>query len=42
MKKITLLFLSLFMVLGTAIAQNADSKWAIGLGPGIYHNNEKG
>ncbi|KAF0239492.1 MAG: OmpA/MotB domain-containing [Prolixibacteraceae bacterium] len=42
MKKITLLFLSFLMVLGTAIAQNADSKWAIGLGPGIYHNNEKG
>lgn len=42
MKKITLVFLSIFMVLGAAIAQNADSKWAIGLGPGIYHNNEKG
>ena len=42
MKKITLVFLSIFMVLGTAIAQNADSKWAIGLGPGIYNNNEKG
>jgi outer membrane protein OmpA-like peptidoglycan-associated protein len=42
MKKVTLLLLSFLMVLGTAIAQNADSKWAIGLGPGIYHNNEKG
>ncbi len=38
MKTITLLFLSLFFVLGTSIAQNADSKWAIGLGPGTYYN----
>ncbi len=30
------------MVLGTAIAQNADSKWAIGLGPGVSYNLNKG
>ena len=42
MKKITLLLLILVIVLGNSIAQNADSKWGIGLGPGIYHNNEKG
>jgi OmpA-OmpF porin, OOP family len=40
MKKFTLLFLSLFLV-GSAFAQNADKKWAIGLGPGIYQNLEK-
>ena len=40
MKKFTLLFLSLF-ILGTAFAQNADNKWAIGLGPGIFQNLEK-
>ncbi len=38
MKKFTFLFLALFLLLGTAIAQNADKKWAIGLGPGIYDN----
>jgi outer membrane protein OmpA-like peptidoglycan-associated protein len=42
MKKITLLFLSLFFVLGSSFAQNADSKWAIGLGPGVYYNLNKG
>lgn len=40
MKKITLLFLSLFM-LGSAFAQNADNKWAIGLGPGLFYNLDK-
>ena len=39
MKKITLFFLSLLFV-GSAFAQNADKKWAIGLGPGIYQNLE--
>ena len=38
MKKFTLLFLALFFLLGTAIAQNADKKWAIGLGPGLFDN----
>lgn len=42
MKKITLSFIAFFLVFGAAMAQNADSKWAIGLGPGIYHNNQKG
>ncbi len=41
MKKVTLFFLSLFFVFGTALAQNADKKWAIGLGPGLYNNNNK-
>ncbi|MGM0620279.1 MAG: OmpA family protein [Bacteroidota bacterium] len=40
MKKFTLLFLSLF-IMGTAFAQNADKKWAIGLGPGVSQNLEK-
>jgi len=40
MKKFTLLFLS-FLIIGTAFAQNADKKWAIGLGPGIFQNLEK-
>jgi outer membrane protein OmpA-like peptidoglycan-associated protein len=42
MKKITLSFIAFFLAFSAAIAQNADSKWAIGLGPGIYHNNQKG
>ena len=42
MKKITLSFIAFFLVFGAVMAQNADSKWAIGLGPGIYHNNQKG
>ena len=37
MKKFTLLFLSL-LIMGTAFTQNADKKWALGLGPGIYQN----
>lgn len=41
MKKFTFLFLALCFLLGTAIAQNVDKKWAIGLGPGIYDNLNK-
>ncbi len=37
MRKFTLLLLSLF-IMGTAFAQNAEKKWALGLGPGIYQN----
>ncbi len=40
MKKFTLFFLSLVFV-GSVFAQNADKKWAIGLGPGIYNNMDK-
>ncbi len=39
MKKFTLFFLSLFFVFGSVIAQNAEKKWAVGLGPGVAHNN---
>ncbi len=39
MKKIALLFLSV-LLMGTAFAQNAEKKWAIGLGPGISYNLE--
>jgi len=42
MKKITLLLLILVIVLGSSFAQNADSKWGIGLGPGTYYNLNKG
>lgn len=42
MKKFTLLFLSMFLAIGFAIAQNADNKWAIGLGPGTHYNLNKG
>jgi len=42
MKKITLLLLILVFVLGSSFAQNADSKWGIGLGPGMYYNLNKG
>ena len=38
MKKFTFLFLSLFFLFGVALAQNADKKWAIGLGPGLNYN----
>lgn len=41
MKKFTLLFLAFLFVAGAAIAQNADKKWAIGLGPGVDINLEK-
>lgn len=42
MKKFTLFFLSLFFVFGSVIAQNAEKKWAIGLGPGTHYNLNKG
>jgi len=38
MKKFTLLIFALSFLLSTAIAQNADKKWAIGLGPGADFN----
>jgi len=38
MKKITLLFLAVLFTVGAVMAQNADKKWAIGLGPGIEYN----
>lgn len=41
MKKFTLLFFGLMLVVGFAVAQNADHKWAIGLGPGLDNNLEK-
>ena len=41
MKKFTFLVLMLSFTLGAAVAQNADNKWAIGLGPGFANNNEK-
>ncbi len=40
MKKITLLFLAILFTVGAVMAQNADKKWAIGLGPGIDYNLE--
>jgi OmpA-OmpF porin, OOP family len=40
MKKFTLIFLSMLFV-GSVFAQNADKRWAIGLGPGAYYNLEK-
>jgi OmpA-OmpF porin, OOP family len=40
MKKLTMLFLSIF-IMGSMYAQNADNRWAIGLGPGLYQNLEK-
>ncbi len=40
MKKITLLFLAILFTVGAVMAQNADKKWAIGLGPGINSNLE--
>ena len=36
MKKFTLFFLSLIFM-GSVFAQNAEKKWAIGLGPGYYY-----
>ena len=41
MKKFTLLFLALIFVLGSAFAQNADKKWAVGLGAGVDGNIEE-
>ncbi len=40
MRKFTFLFLSL-LIIGTAFAQNAEKRWALGLGPGIHQNLEK-
>jgi OmpA-OmpF porin, OOP family len=40
MKKFTIIFLSMVFV-GSVFAQNADKRWAIGLGPGAYYNLEK-
>jgi len=40
MKKITLVLFALVLAFGTALAQNSDKKWAIGLGPGIDYNLE--
>ncbi|NOR75498.1 MAG: hypothetical protein GQ525_10105, partial [Draconibacterium sp.] len=40
MKKITLLVLAVIFAAGTLLAQNADKKWAIGLGPGMDYNLE--
>jgi len=39
MKKFTFILLS-FFIMGQAIAQNSEKKWAIGLGPGAYYNLE--
>lgn len=38
MKKFTLFFLVVFFLAGASFAQNAEKKWAIGLGPGAYYN----
>ena len=38
MKKFTIFFFAFVLAVGTALAQNADKKWAIGLGPGISRN----
>ncbi len=40
MKKFTLYFLAMFFLAGASWAQNAEKKWAIGLGPGVYDNLE--
>ena len=40
MRKFTLFFFALVLAVGTALAQNSDKKWAIGLGPGIDYNLE--
>ena len=42
MKKLALFLFAGLFVLSTGFAQNADSKWAIGLGPGIHYNLNKG
>ncbi len=41
MKKFVLLVILAFFIFGSAFSQNADKKWAIGLGPGIFNNLEK-
>lgn len=40
MKKFTLFLFALVLSLGSAIAQNSDNKWAIGVGPGVDYNIE--
>jgi outer membrane protein OmpA-like peptidoglycan-associated protein len=40
MKKITFFVLAFTLMLGTAVGQNSDNKWAIGLGPGLDYNLE--
>jgi len=40
MKKFTFIFLSLIFAASALVAQNADNKWAIGLGPGLDYNLE--
>ena len=40
MKKIIFLVLAVIFAAGTLLAQNADKKWAIGLGPGLDRNLE--
>ncbi|AHW58739.1 Thrombospondin type 3 repeat-containing protein [Draconibacterium orientale] len=40
MKKITLFLFALVLSLGYTIAQNADNKWGIGVGPGLEYNIE--
>lgn len=40
MRKFTFLLLGLALMLGSAFAQNADHKWAVGVGPGIDNNLE--
>ena len=41
MKKFTLFFIALIFAISASFAQNADQRWAIGLGPGVYQNLEK-
>ncbi len=41
MKKITLFLVALVVTIGTAFSQNADNKWAVGMGPGLDYNLEK-
>lgn len=40
MKKFTFLFLAVFFTMGVVMGQNADKKWALGLGPGVNMNLE--
>ncbi|MCY1718858.1 OmpA family protein [Prolixibacteraceae bacterium Z1-6] len=40
MRNFTFLFLLLTFIIGGAVAQTSDNKWAIGLGPGLDYNME--
>lgn len=40
MKKFTFLLLAVFLTVGAVMGQNADKKWALGLGPGVNMNLE--